>query len=90
MEIKDNDVISMDSDAGFTYQPMFKYADMIQGLKEKLNKGHRDSWFGDGVECELLREGGKWQKGKFRLRLEFIPDEESSPLDDLRAKLNNE
>ncbi|MEH1979199.1 MAG: KGK domain-containing protein, partial [Nostoc sp.] len=61
-------------------------------------------WFSEeGCKCEvLLVKGGGWQKGRFRFRLEFIPDnpdvflkdsapkEEKlqSPLDDLRSQLN--
>lgn len=51
-------------------------------------------WFGDGVDCELLRIGSDgWQKGKMRVRviLEFCPDEPStheSPLDDIRQRDN--
>ncbi|MBE9119185.1 hypothetical protein IQ249_25375 [Lusitaniella coriacea LEGE 07157] len=31
--------------------------------------------FSDGVSAELLPvSGGGWQKGKLRLRLEFVPD----------------
>lgn len=58
-------------------------------------------WFNSrGVPVEILRTSGDgWQKGKLRLRLEFIPDnpeafvnelEQSSTLDDLRADLNIE
>ncbi len=47
-------------------------------------------WFGDGVDCELLRIGSDgWQKGKMRVRVivEFCPDEPNTdefPLDDIR------
>lgn len=62
-------------------------------------------WFiEDGLKCQILQaKGGGWQKGRIRFRLEFIPDnpeafidkptpedKPNSPLDDLRAKLNNE
>lgn len=57
-------------------------------------------WFSSkGFEIQVLRlQGGGWQKGKLRFRLEFIPDnpeafiEQPSPepshLDDLRSDLN--
>lgn len=70
------------------------------------NKGNEPQWFVEqGFKCEVLRtSGGGWQSGKFRFRLEFIPDnpeaflknslsEENkpeSPLDDLRSQLNPE
>jgi hypothetical protein len=49
------------------------------------------TWFGEGLECEIVdvSRGGGWKEGKIRLRLEFVPDEpEQNPnadfLDDLR------
>ena len=52
-------------------------------------------WFEDGENCEILKAGSQgWQKGKMKLKinltLEFIPDEpeeEKSPLDDVRQEL---
>ncbi|MGF1989106.1 MAG: KGK domain-containing protein [Nostoc sp. ZfuVER08] len=33
------------------------------------------AWIGKGVACKvLLVKGGGWQKGKIRIRFEFIPD----------------
>jgi hypothetical protein len=39
-----------------------------------------ENWFGDGIDCEILRIGGKgWKKGKVKIKvqvsLEFCPDE---------------
>lgn len=35
----------------------------------------RNTWFTEGIKCKVLRaKGGGWQKGRFRFRLEFIPD----------------
>ncbi|NEU76962.1 hypothetical protein PI95_031815 [Hassallia byssoidea VB512170] len=47
-------------------------------------------WLSSGVDCEvLLVNGGKWRKGKIRLRFEFVPNElaqpqSESPLDEFR------
>lgn len=68
------------------------------------NKGE---WLNGGVSCEILSPGAKgWQKGKvkFRVTLEFCPDEpeveeisesskseisqSESPLDDIRRMIN--
>jgi hypothetical protein len=46
-----------------------------------------DSWLSQGVDCEILKPGKSWQKGKVRIRisLEFCPDDPvGSPLDDIR------
>ncbi|MEG4232349.1 KGK domain-containing protein [Microcoleus sp. Pol11C3] len=39
-----------------------------------------ENWFGEGIDCEILRVGAQgWQKGKIKLKLnvtiEFCPDE---------------
>lgn len=71
--------------------------------RNSSNKGSEYSLFSEkGLSCEVLRtSGGGWQKGHFRFRLEFIPDDPKSffnlpdeeekspsPLDDLRTNLN--
>ncbi len=62
-----------------------------------LNKSQKSdpiNWFNDGIDCEILRVGGKsWEKGRLMLNisLEFIPDEVEnleSPLDDVRQEIN--
>lgn len=59
------------------------------------------SWFGDGIDCKMLKPGAKsWQRGKVRLTLEFVSEElevketselegsqEKSTLDDLRQRI---
>jgi hypothetical protein len=57
-------------------------------------------WFGDGINCEVLRLDAKgWQKGKVRIELkvslEFCPDETEisqleSPLDDIRQMIKKD
>ncbi|MEH2374023.1 KGK domain-containing protein [Nostoc sp.] len=64
-------------------------------------------WFSEGgCRCKVLQvkgKGGGWQKGRFRFRLEFIPDDPEaflknsptepektqSPLDDLGSPLDD-
>jgi hypothetical protein len=61
-----------------------------------------DHWLRQGVNCEVLKPGKNWQKGKARIKvsIEFCPDEPEieetpeikepeSPLDDLRRKIND-
>jgi hypothetical protein len=43
----------------------------------------------EGAEVEILRPGQTWQRGKLRLRLEFVPDQPESSLDDIR-ELNHQ
>ncbi|MEH2300001.1 MAG: KGK domain-containing protein [Nostoc sp.] len=70
------------------------------------HSGSEQQWFSEqGCKCEfLLTTGGGWQKGRFRFRLEFIPDnpeaflknspledeKPQSPLDDLRSQLDTQ
>jgi hypothetical protein len=61
----------------------------LPSIKETAN------WLTKGVDCQILKPGKNWQKGKFRMKvnLEFCPDEPEiiepeSPLDDLRRKIN--
>ncbi|MBR8836585.1 MAG: KGK domain protein [Stigonema ocellatum SAG 48.90 = DSM 106950] len=71
-------------------------------LKDKGVEIDTRQGFEEGVDCEVLKVGGKgWQKGKFRITatLQFIPDEPEieqtpeitqpeSPLDDIRRIIN--
>ncbi|ACC80335.1 KGK domain-containing protein [Nostoc punctiforme] len=103
-----DDVVALTT-ADYGMEKMTKLGQLIQGIeqwsnKNSNNKGAESQWFFDqGRECEILRTtGGGWQKGRFRIRLEFIPDnpevflQESaqkedkleSPLDDLRSQLD--
>lgn len=66
----------------------------------------KNSWFQDGVSCEVLKLGApQWKKGKLQLKvsLEFLPDEpeeqevggaldpaNESPLDEIRQLINGE
>lgn len=74
-QLDDNDVVSMPQVFSFTKTDIFKIGVLKQALREHL-KGFTPSWIDEGVPCEILKTtGGGWQKGKFRLRWEFIPDE---------------
>ncbi|MEA5552739.1 KGK domain-containing protein [Anabaena cylindrica UHCC 0172] len=81
--------------------PMFKVAQILSKIKsniisidssywEKTDEYiEKKRWLNEGVDCEIMKPGGYWKKGKLRVRvtLEFCPDEPESPLDDLRNKL---
>ena len=65
-----------------------------------------ENWSYTGIECSVMIPGQNWQKGRLKLRLQFIPDEveenaeaaeiqaenesDPSPLDDIRQSLLNE
>lgn len=60
-----------------------KNLDVHVGVKSLARKDYRqnhDKWFGDGIDCEILKIGAAgWQKGKVKINLnvtiEFCPDE---------------
>ncbi|MEH1954719.1 MAG: KGK domain-containing protein [Nostoc sp.] len=100
----DDDVVSMDKVVSFTGNATSTCGELIESLKD-LAFGESTSQrneIADGIICKvLLTKGGGWQKGKLRLRLDFVPDEPEvpqpilsvvpsepqSPLDDLRSHL---
>jgi hypothetical protein len=50
------------------------------GLTTNQRRNAYEKWFGEGIDCEILRVGAQgWQKGKIKLKLnvtiEFCPDE---------------
>ncbi|AVH71577.1 KGK domain-containing protein [Nostoc sp. 'Lobaria pulmonaria (5183) cyanobiont'] len=107
----DEDVVSGFSCPAFDMPPMLKFRNLIQAIFSWIGgknsySNAESQWFSEeGCKCEiLLVKGGGWQKGRFRFRLEFIPDnpeaflknyppedeKPQSPLDDLRSQLNPE
>jgi KGK domain len=106
--LSEDDVITIQS-KDFGLETMSKISRLFQALENwarcnNTNKGSETQWFMEqGFPCEILRTvGGGWQKGRFRIRLEFIPDnpeaffknsspedeKPQSPLDDLRSNLD--
>lgn len=75
-------------------QQGFGFTEVINRWKAEykgLLPGRVNSWFTNGIDCEILQPGKNWKKGKirFRLVLEFAPDEPepsdpNSTLDDIR------
>ena len=66
--------------------PTFKVGELLDGLAQAVSDREEDwadeneGWFGDGLECQVLRFGTKgWQRGKVRLRLEFCPGDDRPP-----------
>jgi hypothetical protein len=98
-EPSSDDVVWMDqSSILVTNNATFKIDQLKRNLRERMGTATIvHSWMGDGVKCELLKAstGKGWQKGKIRIRFEFVPDEpEPSPdtnfLDDLRKDISPE
>lgn len=61
--------------------PTFKVGEFLDALAQAISDRENDwadeneGWFSDGLECEALRFNGQgWQRGKVRIRLEFLPE----------------
>ncbi|WP_088242110.1 KGK domain-containing protein [Calothrix rhizosoleniae] len=67
----------------------------------RIPKQSEDLFFIEGIDCEILKPGKSWEKGKLKITIsvEFQPDEpevetttentnSESSLDDIRRKLN--
>jgi hypothetical protein len=101
-ELNDDDVLSMEN-PDFNTGRTFKVSELKAKVREFANAESKNGymnpkvkWFTlEGSKCDLLKtQGGGWQKGRLRFRLEFVPDEplpqeqeDNSPLADLRSTL---
>jgi KGK domain len=55
---------------------IIEFANTIGGLIQKTNN-YSQEWSTEGVECCVLQPGAEgWVKGKVRISLEFIPEED--------------
>ncbi|MEH1916983.1 KGK domain-containing protein [Nostoc sp.] len=104
--LDDDDVVSVGQ---ADYSPVNAATTTVGEMKRSLVKtlfaGYLQGWISGGMACRVLMvQGGGWQAGQIRFRLEFIPNnpkvpdqkaskatsEPVSPLADLRSQLNPE
>ncbi|MEB3340286.1 KGK domain-containing protein, partial [Okeania sp.] len=52
------------------FQCTFKVSEYITMILTRLES---ENLFEEGLECQLLKPGSYWRKGKVKLRLEFYP-----------------
>lgn len=91
MSLDRDDVVSCGHLSVFTGKPLFEYWEAGHSFQMWLSSKNISSDLVSGVPCKFLKtSGGGWKTGKFRIRLEFIPDPEpeaikpKSPLDEFR------
>ncbi|ACK68134.1 KGK family protein [Rippkaea orientalis PCC 8801] len=94
----DDDVIAFRDSSTYKISKLKTFLiEKIKSIRYKVGMSWNDSIFTSyGRECEILKVGsGGWIKGqlKFRMILEFIPDEPElkepeSPLDEIRKKIS--
>ncbi|WP_099084301.1 KGK domain-containing protein [Nostoc linckia] len=103
--LSDEDVVSASGGLCFGSPDMVRFKSLTSAIVSwARGTGRYESaelrWFTEkGFPCEVLRvKGGGWIKGRFRFRLEFVPDEQEptqakdprSPLADLRSQLDTQ
>ncbi|MEI1375974.1 KGK domain-containing protein [Nostoc sp. UHCC 0926] len=101
--LDNDDVVCFDAaDYSLANAQTAKVNEIKSSLLKTWFASHLSSWISGGMPCRvLLAQGGGWQVGKVRFRLEFIPkepkvpqqkpvttDEPVSPLADLRSHLD--
>jgi hypothetical protein len=74
--LDDEDVVCALHSIAFGTPPMLKFGKLVQAIFSWVYGKEESQLFGEeGYKCEVLRaKGGGWTKGRFRFRLEFIPD----------------
>lgn len=74
LDFNDDDVVLIDPQYTNNPHNLLKFGWLKSAFKRQLSSGF-DRWIGDGVEGHVLQANGSgWQKGKFRIRIEFVPD----------------
>ncbi|MEH1791609.1 KGK domain-containing protein [Nostoc sp.] len=79
--LDNDDVVSFD---GADYSLANAQTTRVNEIKSSLLNTwfarHLSGWITDGMSCRvLLAQGGGWQAGKVRFRIEFIPKESKVP-----------
>ena len=80
-KLNDDDVVHMERGQSLLSTSTFKVEQLKEHFRGYKNNIHPaiEEWVGEGINCEILRPGEGWQKGKVRLQVEFIPDEPEEP-----------
>ena len=68
--LSNDDVLSTGASI-LMFQCTFKVSEYITMILAKLES---ENLFEDGLECQLLKPGYYWKKGKVKLRLEFLTE----------------
>jgi KGK domain len=86
--LSDDEVLYVGSGRILMSNPTFKVGEFLDTLaqaisdrEEEWSEDH-EGWFSEGLDCDALRlNGGGWQRGRVRIRLEFSPShiQESLP-----------
>ncbi|NEQ34861.1 MAG: KGK domain-containing protein [Okeania sp. SIO3I5] len=69
-QLNNDDVLSTGASL-LMFQCTFKVREYITMILTRLES---ENLFEDGLECQLLKPGSYWKKGKIKLRLEFYTE----------------
>lgn len=71
VNLLNNDDVLSTSSSILMFQCTFKVSEYITMILARLES---ENLFEDGLECQLLKPGYYWKKGKVKLRLEFLTE----------------
>lgn len=91
IQISEFDVIYFPKEIPLSLSKTIRFIEFKEKLEERaLHYDVDKPLMTSGLECELLQPGSqRWQKGKLKISIEFIPDKlnHSSELDVLRSRI---
>lgn len=78
--LDDNEVLHVTRGRILMSNPTFRVIEFLDALAQLISEQEvewtedSEGWFSNGLDCEALRLSSQgWQRGKVRLRLEFLP-----------------
>lgn len=78
--LDDNEVLHVRRGRIVMENPTFRVSEFLDALAQAISEqegvwsDENEGWFEDGLDCEVLRLSSRgWQRGRVRIRLEFLP-----------------
>jgi len=78
--LNENEVLHVRRGRIVMENPTFRVSEFLDALAQAISEHEgvwsedNEGWFEDGLDCEVLRLSSQgWQRGRVRIRLEFIP-----------------
>lgn len=93
--LNDDEVLFVRSGRILMSNPTFKVNEFLDALAQLVSEREAEwsdeyeGWFGEGLDCEVLRFGNQgWQRGRVRIRLEFSPEQPKLLRENVRQRDN--
>lgn len=91
IELSEQDVVSFGDLKPFNLPRTNKFSEFREKLEDVLqrySKGDKEL-LDSGIDCEVLRLGSqKWDQGRLKISVEFIPSNENSDISESTSILN--